>query len=83
MYYRHDNATKQLDHPMKCQVQLRVQQHTIFRQSEQKPWQACEPVECYGLMQNLKFDLLLPGFQLAVGKIYNCFQSFIISRTLN
>jgi hypothetical protein len=24
-------------------------------QSEQKPWQACELVEGYGLMQNLKF----------------------------
>jgi hypothetical protein len=55
MYYRHNNATKQLDHPMKWHVQLRVQQHTIFMQSEQKPWQACELVEGYGLMQNLKF----------------------------
>jgi len=55
MYYRHNNATKQLDHPMKWHVQLRVQQHTIFMQSEQKPWQAYELVECYGLMQNLKF----------------------------
>jgi len=40
---------------MKWHVQLRVQQHTIFMQSEQKPWQAYELVECYGLMQNLKF----------------------------
>lgn len=68
---------------MKWHVQLRVQQHTIFMQSEQKPWQACELLECYGLMQILKFDLLLPGFQLAIGKISDCLQSFIISRTLN
>jgi hypothetical protein len=68
MYYRQNNATQQLDHPMKSHVQLRVQQHTIFMQSEQKPWLAWKLVECYGLMQNLKFDFLLPGFQLAVEK---------------